>query len=85
MAKSNYHIKETKNSYKLSYSGDLAEALEKAKEDLKKTLNDQELQYWIWIKDKAEKAINANSRKIERLQAFIKVAERQLKESEEKE
>ena len=60
MAKSNYHIKETKNSYKLSYSGDLAEALEKAKEDLKKTLNDQELQYWIWIKDKAEKARRKN-------------------------
>ena len=55
MAKSNYHIKETKNSYKLSYSGDSAEALEKAREDLKKTLNDQELQYWIWIKDKAKK------------------------------
>ena len=84
MAKSNYHIKETKNSYKLSYSGDLAEALEKAKEDLKKTLNDKELQYWIWIKDKAEKAINANDRKIKRLQAFVAAAERELKESEAK-
>ena len=36
MSKSTYHIKETKNSYSFSYSGDLKEAVEKARKDLDK-------------------------------------------------
>jgi hypothetical protein len=35
MSKSTYHIKETKDSYSFSYSGDLKEALEKALKDAK--------------------------------------------------
>ena len=34
--KSTYQIKETKNERSFSYTGDLAEAIEKAKKDLRK-------------------------------------------------
>lgn len=84
MGKSTYHIKETKDKYKFSYTGDLAEALAKAERDLKTTLNNPDIEKWIWIKDKAEKAIKANDSRAKKLQAFIKTAKQQL-EREEKE
>jgi hypothetical protein len=84
MGKSTYHIKETKDKYVLSYSGDLTEALAKAERDLKTALNNPDIEKWVWIKDKAEKAIKANGSRVRKLQEFIKVAKRQL-EREEKE
>lgn len=84
MGKSTYHIKETKDKYIFSYSGDLTEALAKAERDLKTALNDPDIEKWVWIKDKAEKAMKANGRRVRKLQEFIKVAKQQL-EKEEKE
>lgn len=84
MGKSTYHIKETKDKYVFSYSGDLTEALAKAERDLKTALNNPDIEKWVWIKDKAEKAIKANGSRVRKLQEFIKVAKRQL-EREEKE
>lgn len=84
MGKSTYHIKETKDKYVLSYSGDLTEALAKAERDLKTALNNPDIEKWVWIKDKAEKAIKANGSRVRKLKEFIKVAKRQL-EREEKE
>lgn len=84
MGKSTYHIKETKDKYVLSYSSDLTEALAKAERDLKTALNNPDIEKWVWIKDKAEKAIKANGSRVRKLQEFIKVAKRQL-EREEKE
>ncbi len=84
MGKSTYHIKETKDKYIFSYSGDLTEALAKAERDLKTALNDPDIEKWAWIKDKAEKAMKANGRRVRKLQEFIKVAKQQL-EKEEKE
>lgn len=84
MGKSTYHIKETKDKYIFSYSGDLTEALTKAERDLKTALNDPDIEKWVWIKDKAEKAMKANGRRVRKLQEFIKVAKQQL-EKEEKE
>lgn len=81
-SKSTYHIKETKNTYKFSYSGDLREALDKAKGDLHREMNNKDIPYWVWLKEKAEKAIKANSNKIRRIQAFIDCAERQLQKEE---
>lgn len=52
--KSTYQIKETKNERSFSYTGDLAEAIEKAK-------------------------------KVERIEAFIRIAEKYLKEERENE
>lgn len=82
MGKSTYHIKETKNTYSFSYSGDLREAVDKAKKDLNRELNNKDLAYWAWIKEKAEKAIKANANKIRRIQAFIECAEKELKNKE---
>lgn len=36
MVRNTYHIKETKDGYKFTYSGNLKEVLEKARMDLKK-------------------------------------------------
>lgn len=79
---SSYRVKESKNAYKMSYSGDLEEALEKARFDLAKRQSDTNMQYWQWLKDKATKEIEANDRAIKRIKVFISAAERQLKEQE---
>jgi|GEM_PF-2687244 len=80
---SGYMVKETKSGYKMTYSGDLEGALEKAKVDLIKKQSDPNMRYWQWLKDKAAKEIGANERAIERINAFISAAGRQLeKESE---
>jgi hypothetical protein len=59
MNKNTYHIKETKQGRKFEYTGDLKEAIEKAREDLRK-----------------------HEKKIERIEAFIRSAERSLEKSE---
>lgn len=70
----------------MSYSGDLQEALNKAKEDLRRECENKEILHWEWLKKKAEAAIKAHRSKIEKLEAFIRVAERQLaKQTEEDE
>ena len=81
--KSAYKIKETKDAYKFSYTGNLAEALENAETELIKKQSDPNMQYWKWLKEKATKEIEANERAIQRIKAFISVAQRQLKESRE--
>lgn len=82
MSKSTYHIKETKNSYIFSYSGDLKEALEKARKDLQKEEKNTDIAHWEWIKKKAVSAILAHEKKVARIKAFIRCAEQNLKESE---
>ncbi|MBN2878671.1 MAG: hypothetical protein JXN65_03480 [Clostridia bacterium] len=81
--KSTYRVKEEKNTYKMTYTGNLKEALEKAKEDLEKKQNDPNMPHWEWIKNKAEKEIEANKRAIGRIKAFISAAEEKLKEGEQ--
>lgn len=76
--KSNYHIKSKKTHYELSYSGDLGEALEKAKKDLEKAEESEEILHWKWIKKKADTALKAHCTKIEGLKAFIRAAEREI-------
>lgn len=81
--KSSYSIKESKGRYNFTYSGDLGEATEKAKKDLKKEKENPDIPYWLWIKSRAEKAINAHNNRIRRIQAFIDCAERHLKAENE--
>ena len=78
MSKSTYHIKETKDRYRFSYSGDLKEALEKAHKDLQKEKENQDIAYWEWVRKKAESAIAAHEKRIARIKAFIKCAEQEL-------
>lgn len=79
-----WRVTETKDKYKITYSGDLQEALEKAENDLKKYMNDKDLEKWVWIKKKAEAAIKANERAIKRAQIFIGAAKEELKKQDEK-
>lgn len=78
MNKSTYHVKETKNVYKLSYRGDLKEAMEKAQKDLEKEEANQEIGYWRWIRKKAESVILTHEKKIKRIKAFIQAAEEEI-------
>lgn len=77
-----WKVTSKKGYYSASYSGDLHEALEKAKTDLKKYLHDKNIEKWVWIKEKAEAEIAANKRAIERAQIFIELAEKELKKKE---
>ena len=83
MRKSTYHIKETKEAYKFSYSGILEDALEKARRDLEKEKKNPDAAHWEWIKKKAQSNLLSHERKIARLEVFIKCAERNLKEGAE--
>lgn len=78
MSKSTYRVKETKNVYKLSYSGDLKEATEKARKDLEKEETNREIEYWEWIRKKAESVILTHEKKIKRIKAFIRAAEKEI-------
>jgi hypothetical protein len=82
MSKSTYCIKETKNGRKFIYTGDLREATEKARKDLKKEEENEDIEYWQWIKRKAQAAIRAHEKKIGRIEAFIQCAERTLEKGE---
>lgn len=83
MKKSNYHVKELKDCYKFSYSGDLGEALEKAKKDLQAEKENKEIEHWRWIKKKAESAIKSHESKIARIEAFIRAATRELEKEQQ--
>lgn len=76
--KSNYSISLKKGVYHFCFSGDLEEALSKAKRDLEKERENKEVENWRWIKKKAERVINAHSEKIYKLTCFIEVAEKQI-------
>ena len=80
MGKSTYSIKESKGRYSFTYSGDLGEAIEKAKADLKKEQENTEFMRWEWIKKKADAAITAHFNRVRRITAFIECAERHLAE-----
>lgn len=81
MSKSTYHVKEIKNSYQLYFTGDLKEATEKARKDLQKEEANQEIAYWEWIRNKADSAILAHNKKIARVKAFIRAAEREMEKA----
>lgn len=87
MEKSRYYIKETKDRYKFAYTGDLKDALQKARGDLQREKCNPETAYYEWAFKKAQSAILAHNRKMARLEAFIERAEITLEkeESERKE
>lgn len=72
MGKASYKIRETKNMRHFTYSGNLEEAIEKAKGDLQK--ENKEIAQWYWLYEKAKKAINAHNKKIANIEAFIRCA-----------
>lgn len=85
MSKATYHIKETKNTRRFTYSGDLAEAIKKAEKDLEAEKNNKDMQHWEWLYKKAKAAITAHNGKIDRISAFIRCAKAELQRQEESE
>lgn len=75
MGKASYKIRETKNMRHFTYSGNLEDAIEKAKRDLQKEKENKEIAQWYWLYEKAKKAINAHNKKIANIEAFIRCAE----------
>lgn len=73
MEKASYKIRETKNMRHFTYSGNLKDAIEKAKRDLQK--ENKEIAQWYWLYEKAKKAINTHNKKIANIEAFIRCAE----------
>lgn len=82
MTKASYKIRETKNARHFTYSGNLEDAIEKAKTDLKKEKENKEIPQWFWLYGKAKKAIEAHNRKIANIEAFIRCAEGELKKED---
>ncbi len=74
MGKASYKIRETKNMRHFTYSGNLEDAIEKAKGDLQKEKENKETAQWYWLYEKAKKAINAHNKKIANIEAFIRCA-----------
>ena len=56
-------------------SGNLKDAIEKAKRDLQKEKENKEIAQWYWLYEKAKKAINTHNKKIANIEAFIRCAE----------
>lgn len=61
------------------YTGDLAEAVEKAKEELKKKKESQERAFLLWQYERAKKAYLAYEQRIDDLNGFIECVERDTK------
>lgn len=83
MGKASYTIKSSKNKYSFTYSGDLGEAIEKAKRDLQREKSNPDIPYWSWLKAKADKALKNHTDRISKIQAFIECAEEHLKKNKE--
>ena len=81
MGKASYKIRETKNMRHFTYSGNLKDAIEKAKRDLQKEKENKEIAQWYWLYEKAKKAINTHNKKIANIEAFIRCAEEEQDEA----
>ena len=57
MAKATYHIRESKNAYHFSYSGDLQEVINKAERDLQRERDNPEIERWKWIQEKQQRRL----------------------------
>lgn len=81
--KSGYTIRRTKTGYKMTYHGDLGEAIEKAQADRKKLINDEEIKHWKWLAKIAEKKVQKHEDRIIDLGRFISAAIETKKEQEQ--
>ncbi len=85
MGKGTFSIKRTKNGRKMTYTGDLQEAINKAKRELNKKLKDGAVQraHLEWAYERARKELTAWDNRIDDLKMFIRVAEQQLENEKE--
>lgn len=64
MGKASYKIRETKNMRHFTYSGNLEDAIEKAKRDLQKEKENKEIAQGYWLYEKAKKLLTHITRKL---------------------
>ncbi len=85
MAKSTFSIRRTKTMRKMTYTGDLQEATQKAKKELDKKLKEGATQraHLEWAYEQARKELTAWDNRIDDLKAFIRLAEQQLEDKKE--
>lgn len=62
------------------YTGDLKEAVEKSKKELKEKDGTEHHAFLKWQYDNAKKALETYNRRIEDLRSFIRLGEEKLKE-----
>ncbi|MCD7825124.1 MAG: hypothetical protein LUH14_04065 [Clostridiaceae bacterium] len=78
MAKATYRVRETKDRILATYTGDLANAAEKARQDLRREVNNPDIEHWQWLAGQAQKRLLAHDRKIDRINTFLRIAEQEL-------
>lgn len=81
--KSGYAVRKTKTGYKMTYHGDLGEAIEKAQADRKKLINDEEIKHWKWLAKVAQKKVDNHEERIIAIGRFISAAIEAKKEQEQ--
>lgn len=76
--------KRNKNGVVFSFTGELQEALEAARKELDKKVRSQERVFLQWQFEKAKKTRDTYEKRIEDLQGFIRLAEKELAKKEDK-
>ena len=82
MGKTTFRITHTKTMRKMSYSGDLKEAIRKAETELKKRAESKEEAHLRWQYQKAKKELDRYARRTDDLTDFIQIAKQHLEEEE---
>ena len=77
-------VKRNKNGVVYSFTGELQDALEAARKELDKKIQSQERVFLQWQFEKAKKARDIYEKRIEDLQGFIRLAEKELAGKEDK-
>ena len=77
-------VKRNKNGVVFSFTGELQDALEAARKELDKKIQSQERVFLQWQFEKAKKARDIYEKRIEDLQGFIRLAEKELAGKEDK-
>lgn len=75
---SSFSIRHTKTQRKMTYTGDLQEAIQKAQKELRQKENDQKRAYLLWHYEQARKELTSWDARIDDLKAFIRCATEQL-------
>jgi tRNA A37 threonylcarbamoyladenosine modification protein TsaB len=85
MASNRMSVKRKKDRTTYCYNGNLEATIKASKEEVQKKRESQERVFLKWQYEKAKKAHEAYERRIEDLDSFIELAERELAKEHKKE
>lgn len=74
-----------KGGIKFKYTGDLAESIRAAEEELEEKKNSQKRMFLMWQKDRAIKEFETYERRIDDLRSFISLGKEELEKKREQE